>query len=382
MRRRCSGGNPRILKSGNRSADSYQDLWSTISSGGEWRGEFCNRRKNGEEFWELASISPVRAQDGEITHFIAVKQDITELRALATQLRQAQKLEAIGQLAAGIAHEINTPTQFIGDNLQFLGVVVGRLELLLESCGRLLGACRASPSPPEGVLAECERAWKAANVEFLRSEIPEALSQSQAGIQRITHIVQAMRDFSHPGTEEKTQVDLNRLVDSTLTVSRNEWKYVADLQTDFDPALCAVPCLPGDFNQVILNLVVNAAHAMGQAQSGGRSGKGLLRVVTRAIGGWAEVRISDTGCGIPEEIRERVFEPFFTTKAVGRGTGQGLAIARSVIVDKHGGSLAFDSEVGRGTTFIVRIPLVLPETPSEDGVGHGQDPGRGIGKGP
>jgi signal transduction histidine kinase len=166
-----------------------------------------------------------------------------------------------------------------------------------------------------------------------------------------------MKEFSHPGQEEKTAVDINKAVESTITVARNEWKYVADMVTDFDPALPTVPCFPGELNQVILNLLINAAHAIADVVDQCPTGKGVIKVMTRRKEDWAEIQISDTGSGIPAEIRSRIFDPFFTTKAVGKGTGQGLAISHAVIVEKHGGSIDLDTEEGRGTTFTIRLPL-------------------------
>src|SRR5581483_1231031 len=174
---------------------------------------------------------------------------------------------------------------------------------------------------------------------------------------RVAKIVRAMRDFSHPGTIEKIPIDLNRAVASTLTVAGNEWKYVAKLNTDFEEKLPQVPCLPGELNQVILNLVVNAAHAIADVVGDGAKGMGVITVTTRHYDDWAEIRIRDTGTGIPENIRDKIFDPFFTTKAVGRGTGQGLAIAHAVIVDQHGGTLTFETEMGVGTVFVIRLPL-------------------------
>ena len=170
-----------------------------------------------------------------------------------------------------------------------------------------------------------------------------------------------MKDFSHPGTNEKTSMDLNRSIESTLTVCRNEWKYVADLVTEFDPALPPVNCLPGEFNQVILNLIVNAAHAIADVVGDGGT-KGAITVSTRLDGEWVEIRIRDSGTGIPEHARAKVFDPFFTTKGVGKGTGQGLAIAHNVIVEKHGGTIQFETELGKGTTFIIRLPLAANST--------------------
>jgi signal transduction histidine kinase len=176
-------------------------------------------------------------------------------------------------------------------------------------------------------------------------------------VQRVSKIVGAMKEFSHPGTGEKTAVDLNRAIESTLTVATNEWKYVAEVATDLDAALPPVVCLPGEFNQVILNMVVNASHAIGDVVGDGGKGKGTITVSTRHDGDDVEIRIRDSGTGMPEHIRARIFDPFFTTKGVGRGTGQGLAIAHSVIVDKHGGTIQVESEVGKGTTFILRLPI-------------------------
>ena len=153
-----------------------------------------------------------------------------------------------------------------------------------------------------------------------------------------------------------------RAIETTITVSRNEWKYVAEMVTDFDETLPPVPCLPGDFNQVILNMIINAAHAIADVVGDGSKGKGTITVSTRGNGDFAEVRISDTGTGIPEEVKSRVFDPFFTTKEIGKGTGQGLAICHSVIVEMHGGTISIETEVGEGTTFLIRLPIVASAT--------------------
>jgi signal transduction histidine kinase len=195
------------------------------------------------------------------------------------------------------------------------------------------------------------------DVEYLMEEVPKAIQQSLDGIERVAGIVQAMKEFSHPGTEEKTAIDLNRAIQSTITVARNEWKYVAEVVTEFDSCLPMARCLPGEFNQVILNLIINAAQAIAETAQEGDAARGTITISTRRDGEWAEIRIGDTGTGIPEAIRSRVFDPFFTTKEVGKGTGQGLAIAHSIVVDKHQGTITFDTETGKGTTFIIRLPL-------------------------
>ncbi|KAF0174712.1 MAG: sensor histidine kinase [Limisphaerales bacterium] len=313
-------------------------------------------RASGRDAFLNLSVTPSKPDVENRLNYILLAVDVTHRRELEAQLRQAQKLESIGQLAAGIAHEINTPTQYIGDNLRFLQDAFRDLGSLLDAHGRLLAAAKNGGPTPE-IIAVAEQAVQTADVDYLQGEIPRAIGESLAGVERVSTIVRAMKEFSHPGAEEKTPVDLNRAIESTITVARNEWKYVAELETDFDAALPPVPCLPGEFNQVVLNLIVNAAHAIAAKIGDGSGGKGLITVRTRKDGDWADIRIRDSGMGIPEPARDKIFEPFFTTKEVGKGTGQGLAIARSVVVDKHGGTITFETETGQGTTFIVRLPL-------------------------
>jgi signal transduction histidine kinase len=287
--------------------------------------------------------------------------NVTERKMMEIQLRQAQKLESIGQLAAGIAHEINTPTQYIGDNTIFLRETFQDLWGLVEATRNLLAGAQGGVWPPELVQA-AQQAMDRADLGFMEGEIPRAISESLEGVRRVSRIVSAMKDFSHPGSSSKTRTDLNRAIESTTLVCRSVWKYVAEMELDLAPALPPVPCFPDEFNQVILNLVINAAHAIGEALQTTKAEKGLIRITTRAVEGFAEIRVADTGCGIPEAIRSRIFDPFFTTKPVGTGTGQGLAITYSAIVERHGGTIDLESEVGKGTTFILRLPFG-PEIP-------------------
>src|SRR5579864_7278408 len=314
-------------------------------------------KKGGEPISVLMSVSPLRDVAGNITGACAITSDITERKFLERQLAQAQKLESIGQLAAGIAHEINTPIQYVGDNTRFLRDAFARLGQVCKGYDGLLGALQSGADFPP-LVTDLQALIKATRVRDMLAEIPQSIEDSLDGIARVAEIVRAIKEFSHPASSEKTFQDLNRAITSTTLVSRNEWKYVAELETDLDPNLPLVQCSPGEFNQVILNLIINAAHAIGDAVAGSKPGsKGKITVSTRHDGEWAEVRVQDTGTGIPEEIRGNVFNPFFTTKEVGKGTGQGLSIAHNVIVQKHGGTIAFDTEVGSGTTFIVRIPI-------------------------
>ncbi len=481
------GKNPRILKSGETPASEYKQLWDHITKGKTWHGKFHNKKKNGELFWEEATIGVIKDDEGKIVNYIAFKEDITrrveaeqkyrllnkqneqllksiasilivmdedehvmrwnpkaaeifgipadeaidkhiletgitwdwtaitqaimkcrvkkqsvyltdivykkndgkdgflnlhinpfagetdlksgflifgeevtERKTLESQLAQAQKLESIGQLAAGIAHEINTPTQYVGDNIYFMKDAFKDLNrlftLLMDS---------TENSDPADILKKLKLMADEIELDYLMEEIPQAIEQAMDGVQRVTKIVRAMKEFSHPGIEEKTPVDLNKNIENTLTVARNEYKYVADLETDLDENIGLVPCLPGELNQVILNMVVNAAHAIADVRKTDPDFRGLIRVSSKLAGDWAEIKISDNGPGVPEKIRDKIFDPFFTTKEVGKGTGQGLAISHNVVVKKHGGKILMETEEGKGTTFIIRIPIIPVEKGEE-----------------
>lgn len=310
----------------------------------------------------IESKAPFFDNEGKVAGIVGTMLDITERRQaeienanLQSQLNQAQKLEAIGQLAAGIAHEINTPTQFIGDNTRFLKDAFRTILAFMQAEEAWL---REAPEPLSGPLQSLKIRLHALDVGYLVEEIPKALDQTLDGVSRVARIVGAMKDFGHLGLESKVHTDLNRSIESTLTISHNEWKFVAEVETDYDSSLPPVPCFPGELNQVILNLVVNAAHAIQEVKSLDRPDfKGKIQISTRQVDNEAIIRIQDNGTGIPKAIQKRVFEPFFTTKPVGKGTGQGLAIAHSVIVDKHRGRLMLESEPGMGTTFIVALPM-------------------------
>lgn len=319
-------------------------------------GNMMFNKPNGKEGCLQLILAPSKQNDSAGLNFVLLGIDTTEHRLLEGQLRQAQKMESIGQLAAGIAHEINTPTQFIGDNLRFLKESFADLGTVLKQVEGLINDAAAREITTTDWEAT-RRAVDGADLGYLMEEVPKAINQSLDGTDRVAKIVRAMKEFSHPSVDERKPIDLNRAVESTLTVARNEWKYVADLELELDPALPSVPCFPGDFNQVILNLVVNAAHAIGDSPAVKSGGKGKIVVRTLRRDEQVEIQIQDTGLGIPEAIRERIFDPFFTTKEVGKGTGQGLFIAHNVVVEKHGGKIFFESTVGVGTTFKIQLPL-------------------------
>lgn len=285
---------------------------------------------------------------------------VEDIKQLHDQLAQAKKLESIGELAAGIAHEINTPIQYVGDNTRFVQTACEDITAILEVCQSLIG-----DSEVQGDLAaktvQLQETMDDADVEYLIEEIPTAIKQSLEGVDRVAKIVRAMKEFAHPGVSEMTPTDIGKAIENTVMVARNEWKYVAELETEFDPSLPLVPCLPGELNQVLLNMIVNAAHAIADTLSESADRKGKIQISTALAQPYAEIRIKDSGSGIAQENIERIFKPFFTTKSAGKGTGQGLAIAHSVIVEKHLGSIHVESNIGEGTTFIIRIPLAIAE---------------------
>jgi len=318
-----------------------------IRHGQSYQTEFRVMLPDGSLGWRRTQ-GRVEFAGGQARRIIGAIIDISKEKMMVEQLRENErqlahklKLESLGQLAAGIAHEINTPVQYIGDNARFLQ----------DAFQHLLNAADAG-----GSTAPASDELEAGDLEFHRQEIPKALDQLIEGVQQVSAIVRAMKEFSHPGPLERLPIDLNQGIESAILVSRNEWKYVADVSTDFDPELPPVPCLAGEFNQVILNLIVNAAHAISEVPQPPNK-KGEIRIQTRRDGAYADIRVSDTGCGIPESIQSKVFDPFFTTKPVGKGTGQGLALAHAVIVQKHKGTIRVDSKPGSGTTMVIRLPL-------------------------
>jgi len=348
--------NINLLRSDQHDKAFYDDIERTISQGQVWSGRIVAKRKDATQFHAEATISPLRDTEGRIESYVALARDVTQEVAMQAQLQQAAKMEAVGQLAAGIAHEINTPMQYIGDNLQFLqnalGDIVGLLEKYdtLNASAKEAGRDREATQTIDALKEEIE-------LDFLTEEIPTAIEQSLDGVAGVAKIVRAMREFSHPGVVEKTPTNINDAIETIITLSRNAWKYTANLQTDLAPDMPLVPCLPGEINQVLLNLIVNAAHAIEETNGPDNAEKGAITIRTSWHDECAEIRISDTGAGIPPDVQSKVFNPFFTTKEVGKGTGQGLAISYTVVVEKHKGTISFKTEPGKGTTFIIRLPL-------------------------
>ena len=281
-------------------------------------------RLNGDHFPVELTVSAMVVDDQ--LQYVAILRDVSQRRLLEQQLALAQKLESVGQLAAGIAHEINTPIQYVGDNADFLGNAFQQLERIFTHFDQLVESQQTVP-PLEFCEDYCGLTEEI-RLPFLREQIPAAIEQSLIGTQRVADIVGAMKEFSHPGVQEKTPCNLNRAIENIVTISRNEWKFVADVEVDFCESLSNVYCRPGEINQAILNLIINAAHAIADANRE----KGRIKISTRQVANEAVIEIQDNGCGIPKAIHHKLFEPFFTTKDVGRGTGQGLSIVYSVVV--------------------------------------------------
>ncbi len=291
----------------------------------------------------LENVVATRTQELEAKR-TELEKALSELKSAQSELLQAQKQQAIGQLASGIAHEINTPIQYIGDNVKFLTESFSQLMQIMEACKETSVKMRQDD-----------------DMEFLMKEIPRALKDSGEGIGYISSIVGAMKEFAHPCGGIMQPVDLRKVIETTIAISRNEWKHVAKLETYFDPELPSVNGLKDELGQVFLNLIVNAAHAIEDDKST-KDQKGIIRISAKKDGNWAEIQVADNGCGIPDEMCPKIFEPFFTTKDVGRGSGQGLAIVYSVVTDKHHGRLNVQSNNEKGTVLTIRLPLELPET--------------------
>jgi PAS domain S-box-containing protein len=346
-------------------SDSVRDNVRKLASGVIAKTKVHRRLLNhkGELVLTDVRVQTMFDRSREPRMMLALIDDVTDRVRLEMELRHSQKLESVGRLAAGIAHEINTPIQFVGDNVAFLADVFEQLLSLCDTYHTMCQKAAASPLCPAD-FEQVRQREDAADLDYVRENVPDSIKSTIDGVTRVARIVQSMKAFAHPDRGERTVADINAALRDTLTVATNELKYVASVEVDFGH-IPAVSCFLSDLNQVFLNLLVNAAHAIKDVV--GKSGqRGLIRVRTYQERSHVVVAIGDTGSGIPPAIRGKIFDPFFTTKGVGKGTGQGLALAHSVVVEQHGGSITFETEPGRGTTFFVRIPSTIPEGVSKE----------------
>tara|TARA_B100000676_G_C18032355_1_gene819521 strand:- start:364 stop:1623 length:1260 start_codon:yes stop_codon:yes gene_type:complete len=357
------GQSNNFLQGSDTDQTTIAEINAAIRSKSTITTEILHYRKNGTPFWSRLTVSPVfDARDGLI-NFVSTHQDITELKAakndslqLKRELRQSQKMEALGSLAGGIAHEINTPIQYIGDNLQFIREATESLMAIVDTHCQLLDQLEAKEEFAE-LISNSQKEYEQKDVKFLREELPLAAEQSIEGVKQVANIVSAMKEFTHPTRKEMSPVDLNRVVERSVTVCRSEWKYIAELEFAFDEKLPKIIADEGALNQVVLNLIVNAAHAIEQRGTG----MGRITFRTEQADDKICLSIEDTGIGIPENIKQQIFEPFFTTKEAGHGTGQGLALVREVVVERHSGQIDVKSIVGKGTTILIELPIQSQE---------------------
>jgi len=321
------------------------------------------RTAAGEERLLGLTVNPVDPAGDEAPGVLILGQDLGEIKARELKAIHERRMQAIGRLAAGIAHEINTPIQYVGYNAGFLDEAFTELLTLLEAHDRLLGAVTASDAAAMAeASAEVRRVAEATDIDYLRQEIPAAIANTRKGIGQVADIVRAMRQMSHPGAGEMLFFDVNASARDIVAVTRNAWKHVAEVTLDLSPELPLVYGAPHEVSQVLLNVVLNAAQAVEERVAAEPWRHGHILVASRLVPGFAEVSVTDNGPGMDEAVRGRIFDPFFTTKAVGKGTGQGLAISHAVMT-RHGGSIDCQSRPGEGTTFYLRFPL-------EDGQAH------------
>ncbi|MFK7741319.1 MAG: nitrogen regulation protein NR(II) [Planctomycetota bacterium] len=316
--------------------------------------------QGGEHVPVLCSLSYLSLSK-DSSGMVCVAHDLRDKKQLELELRHAQKLESVGQLAAGIAHEINTPIQFVSNNAEFVRDSIQELATVLMAYAQLHEAAQADRSF-QTEAQRIARVMTNIDLPFLLRELPSASERTIEGTRRVAAIVRAMKSFAHPGDTEKAPHDLNEAIHSTLEVCRHEYRYVARVDLDLQP-LPDTHCNLGDVNQVLLNLIVNAAHAI-KDKRGDSSELGVIRIHTEANESQVLIEIGDDGNGIPTDVQRRIFDPFFTTKEVGRGSGQGLAISRNLIVERHGGRISFESKPGAGSTFRVELPITPSSKPT------------------
>ena len=338
----------------------YQELWEGLRRGKNQVGEYRRLAKDGSERRIYGTYSVMLDEQGQVFRIIKYAIDQTERQVLQEQLARAQKLESIGQLAAGISHEINTPMQFVSDNIEYLSECSKKLFVILDAFHERLCSV-GNPLPWESRIKEMKQLVEECRYETARQQMPAAIEDSLEGVQRAVEIVRAMRQYSHPGAKDKTSVCLNELVEGTVAITRCRWKYVAEMHLELMDNLPNALMLPSEVNQVLLNLVVNAGDAIAERYKDTGEVQGKITIRTKAEEGWVVLEVEDDGCGMSAELQEKIFDPFFTTKEVGKGTGQGLALTHNVIVNQHLGKINVSSIPNQGTVVEVKLPIGAPQ---------------------
>ncbi len=352
----------------------YHDTFHhTLEDGSEYPWDFCpvfaaiedgsSHHVTGDVFWKSDGssfsadyiVSPVRDEQNNISGATLIFRNLTEQSLQQAKKIHGMKLESIGELSAGIAHEINTPIQFIGSNIAFLSDAFTDMNDTVVAYRELLERVKDNPELAE-IIANIERVEEDTDIEYLEEEVPKAIDQTSHGVERVSQLVLGLKGFAHSAdNQEKEKADINQIINNTLVVCRNAYKYVANLEKRLGE-IPEIRVHHGDIGQVVLNIVVNAAQAVEENRENPND-MGTITVISECDDQYVTIKISDTGGGIPQKVSERIFDPFFTTKEVGRGSGQGLAIARNIIHEKHGGELTVESQEGKGSTFIVKLPL-------------------------
>ncbi|RMG41655.1 MAG: hybrid sensor histidine kinase/response regulator [Candidatus Dadabacteria bacterium] len=358
------GANPNIFKSGKHDDSFYEELWSTILSGQNWQGEITNRRKDGTTYEAHLSITPLTDTSGTVTSFIGISRDITEEKKRKLQLEQIHRFESVGQLAAGIAHEINTPLQYIGDNANYLENAFNELKSVLKLCQDIANM-KFIETPAVELAKEALKIVHETQLDAKIEEIPRALKDIKDGVHMASEITRATLRFVHPRSDASEPVLLSEAIENVIKISKNRWKDVAEIKTCFPEQLPEVNINLVEFNQVILNLVVNAADAIREKLEGTPGEKGEIKIDVKLEENNISIAITDTGTGIPPEIIERIYDPFFTTKEIGKGTGQGLSVVHAAVTKSLGGSISVESTPGEGTTFNILIPITQTQATEE-----------------
>jgi len=371
------GKNISILKSGYHEKEYYKELWSNIISGNEWRGEFYNKRKDGSKYWEYTSVAPLKNEEGNLAHFISVREDITKRKGMEEELRQSneelkdtikklkitqsqliqqEKLAGIGQLAAGVAHEINNPLGFISSNFDTLKNYTEKLKDSIFDYRELIEKIKIKDiNLIESELKQFKQLNEKKEIEYIITDLDDLFNESEEGIERVISIVKGLKWFAHEDqSSEFGMYDLNLGIKNTLIVTKNEIKYIADVIEEYDGELPLIKASGQKINQVLLNIIINSVYAIKEKE---RDEFGVITIKTYKDNEFVFCEIKDNGTGIKEDIINKLFEPFFTTKPIGKGTGLGLNIAYDIIVNVHKGNIECKNNEEGGACFIIKLPI-------------------------